>query len=100
MAKDTKLYLECACGSPDHLTSYSLYDWGPEEEPELLVMVQASDYRPWYRRLGVGLKYIFGFEPLQWHDVLVKPEDAGKLLTMLKEFKRLNDVYVKGRKDG
>jgi len=95
---DKELFLDCACGSPDHLVRYSLWNWN-DGEPELSLMVQASEYRPWYRRLVVGLKYIFGFEPLRWHDALLKREDAGKLMDMLKEYEHLHAVYEKGRKN-
>ena len=94
-----ELFLECACHSPDHLVRYSLWSW-LGGEPELSLMVQASEYRPWYHRIGVGLKYIFGVEPLRWHDVLLKREDADKLMEMLEEYKRLNAVYEECQENG
>ena len=68
--------------------------------PELSTVVQASEYRPWYSRLSIGLKYIFGFEPLRWHDALLKREDADKLIAMLKEYKRLHAAHDKGNENG
>lgn len=95
---DKELFLDCSCHSPEHLVRCSLWNWN-DGEPELSLMVQASEYRPWYFRLGVGLKYIFGFEPLQWHDFLLKREDAGKLMDMLKEYESMNAAQEKGRKN-
>lgn len=95
---DKELFLDCACNSPEHLVRYSLWNWS-DGEPELSLMVQASEYRPWYERLGIGLKYIFGFEPLRWHDVLLKREDAGKLMAMLKDYERMAAAKEKGRKN-
>ena len=94
-----ELFLECACHSPEHLVRYSLWSWS-DGEPELSLMIQASEYRPWYLRLVVGLKYIFGFEPLRWHDVLLKREDANKLMDMLKEYERLHAAHDKENNNG
>lgn len=96
MGDNKELFLECACHSPEHLVRYSIWSW-QDGEPELSLMVQASEYRPWYHRIGVALKYVLGCEPLRWHDVLLKREDADKLMTMLKEYQRLHTVHDKER---
>ena len=96
---DKDLFLDCACPSPEHLVRYTLWNWD-DGEPELSLVVQASEYRPWYYRLKVGLKYIFGFEPLQWHDVLMKREDSGKLMAMLKDYERLHAARDKVNERG
>ena len=96
---DKELFLDCACHSPDHLIRYSLWAW-EDDMPELSTVVQASEYRPWYSRLSIGLKYIFGFEPLRWHDALLKREDSAKLAEMLEEYERLYTVYEEGLKNG
>lgn len=93
-----EIFLDCTCHSPEHLVRYSLWNWS-DGEPELSLMVQASEYRPWYYRLKVGLKYIIGFEPLCWHDVLLKREDAGKLMNMLKEYERQHAAKEKDQKN-
>lgn len=94
---DMKFHLDCECGSPEHITRYSLWDWGPDFPPEMMVELQASHYLPWYKRIAVAFKYIFSGEGVKWHDVLINPEDSDKLLNMITEYKKLMDEHEKVR---
>ena len=96
---DKKLYLECECHSPDHLTTYSFYDWGPNEMPELLLMVQASEYRSWYHRVKSAIKYIFKGHGIEWHDVMIRYEDSEKLIQMLQEYKLSYEKWLESEKN-
>jgi hypothetical protein len=91
--EDKVLHLDCECNSPEHITRYSLWYWGDDVPPELLVEVQAGHYLPWYKRIVVAIKYIFGYEGVKWHDAYFKRTDIDKLQKMLDDYKVAYDEY-------
>lgn len=48
-------YLECACYSPCH----TLRIWADDEDELVMVEVHLTQL-PWYERLWVAVKYVFG----------------------------------------
>jgi hypothetical protein len=94
---DMKFHLDCECGSPEHITRYSLWDWGSNFAPEMMLELQASPCLSWYERIGVAFKYIFTGNGIKWHDVIIDPKDADKLLNMVTEYKKLIDQFEKDK---
>ncbi len=51
------LYVECACGSPEHLLKFQYHP--DEEDPALYTSTFLSHWLPWYKRAWVAFKYVF-----------------------------------------
>lgn len=81
------LILDCECSSAEHIIRFSLYDWDTDF-PELLVEVQASHFLPWYKRLIVSIKYLFGIPGLDWHDSMIKSKDVPRLKELIEKFEK------------
>jgi hypothetical protein len=98
--KSYTIHLDCECHSPDHIVRYSFWDWGPDEMPDLFVEVQAGHYLPWYKRIWLGIKYMFGVPSLSWHDAFIKAKDVDVLQKMLNDYKVAYDKWQKGSNNG
>lgn len=81
------LILDCECGSAEHIIRFSLYDWDTDF-PEFLVEVQASHFLPWYKRLVVSIKYLFGIPGLHWHDSMIRSKDVPKLKELIEKYEQ------------
>lgn len=76
-------YFECSCASPEHTLRFVL-DLDPED-PGIHTEVYLGSY-PWgWKRLWVGIRYIFGYKSKYgaWDCFLLKPEDAPRLRSLL-----------------
>jgi len=93
---DFKVFLSCECSSPEHTIVVQVFDWGDNlpYKPDFIVNVQASNYRPFYRRVCAALKYIFGAD-LIWNDVIVDRKDIPKLQAAIDHYNNLLDKEVK-----
>lgn len=63
---DDRVYLECACDMPEHLLRLSVWksyktDDTEERHPELLIEHYLQPTFSWYKRLWIGIKYVFRF---------------------------------------
>ncbi len=78
-----KEYFECKCVSEEHLLRFSL----DEENNELYSEVHLRQWRSWYKRTWVGIKYIFGYTCKygHWDCNLFKDEDISRLLALCNE---------------
>lgn len=87
---DGTFYFECTCGAPDHTLRFILdkteddADW----PPTLYTEVMMSHFRPWYHRVWIGIRYMFGFDtPDHYGGWELNRDDADRLIGMLEEFK-------------
>lgn len=74
---DNRYYLGCSCGNP----SCCLMVWHDPEDHEVSINAQLNHYLPWYKRLGHGLRYIFGLTPVRCHyvEILMDASDISSL---------------------
>jgi len=74
---DITEYFECHCYAEEHAIRFS-YE---EEYNELFLSVFLNQYRPWYHRIWVAIKYVFGYKCRygHWDTWTLKVEDAGRL---------------------
>ncbi len=82
MFDDTQ-YFECQCSSAEHALVFTL----DQEESEIYTEVFLNNYRPWWKRVGVAVKYVFGYKCKYGHFdcFLMQNKDADRLITMLKK---------------
>lgn len=86
MEKDREvLFLECSCRTPDHLLKFEIDNYDAKDG-WLVATTVLSPYSAWYRRLWLGLKFIFFSGELEAFDSWVCTyDDVG-------EMKRLRDL--------
>lgn len=86
--KSETQYFECICRAPYHLLRIDIEDWDDKFTPELIVYNQLNIYLPWYKRVYIAMKYIFGFERknCDYTDTLLNEEKAIVLRDMLNRY--------------
>ena len=89
-----RLYIECQCTDPYHVVIFdkTYYD----DEYELSLFVGLNKFQPWYRRIVIGFKYMFGFsyENFEYSEVLVDDENREKIMKFQVVY-----VWFIGRKE-
>lgn len=87
-------FFVCGCGSDEHTLRFIYIgtDGGKYDDmPDLYTSVFLNDYRSFFKRLLVGIKYIFGYKCKYGHwdtFTLAGVEDAKRLRDTL-------DLYIK-----
>lgn len=87
---DRTEFFECSCNNDEHTLRLVL----DREENEIYASVFLNQYRSWYKKIWVGIRYIFGYKCKYGHwDVwTLKPEDAERLKSMLNELDKVNKI--------
>ncbi len=92
----------CDCDSIEHQFIMQTYDWTEDGKvterewpPELNIYVFLSDWPYFWKRLGRGIKYIFGYKCRYGHfDVAsVKREDINRIRKVLDNFENKLIAY-------
>jgi len=83
---ETKIII-CGCGD----TSHHLIFTPDEEDPEVWLYYQL-DLKPWYKRIFLGFKYIFGFQSKygMYGELLINETNIDKfeeIIDHIKNFK-------------
>jgi hypothetical protein len=75
--KMDKYYIECECGTDEHLLVFH-YD---EEYNEIYTSVQMSPFFGVFKRIWKAIKYVFGYKCKygHWDCTMLKSEDYSKL---------------------
>lgn len=64
-----RFYLECSCGSEDHLLVFDFFEYIPNKEnirvDNIAVFFIDSYKAPWYKRILKAFKYIFKIDNLE-----------------------------------
>lgn len=95
---NNRKHFSCYCGDPAHTLFVDLdIDPYPEQplhkdfvvNPELYFAIYLDQYRPWYRRLVVAIKYLLGYKS-KYGDfsniVLDSKEQGEELLIIVQSF--------------
>jgi hypothetical protein len=90
-------HFDCICGSADHTLRFILDkdedNRGlPYYSPAIYIDVFLPDW-PWYKRLWLGLKYIFigAGKCAQWQSWELNPKDASKMKSLLEGLESCSD---------
>ena len=94
---DNRQFFDCACLSEEHTLRFDLWDWTPEP-PELYLSVFLNQWRPWYGRLWVAIKYLFGYKCRygHWDNTIIRVEDAPRLQQLLGRYVELYSAASRG----
>jgi len=93
-------YLECSCTSAEHLLRFTFDDGsGDDCCPEIYVDVQLNHFRGFWKRLWLGIKYIFGYECRygHWDESLLLGDQVRQLRTMCDKHLEMWDKWEKAR---
>jgi len=76
-------FFECQCTSSEHTLKF-IYD---EEDKELYTSIYLCQYRNIFKRIGIAVKYIFGYKCRygEWDCFLFKNEDIKELQKLLEK---------------
>lgn len=85
-------FFECQCYSDEH-TLKMVLDADPEY-PELFTSIYLNDYRGFFKRLWVGIKYIFGYKCKygHWDCFCLRQDDADRMIELIQKYK---EAYTK-----
>jgi len=79
-------HFECRCGSPEHLLTFRL--WEDKYGMDLYAYVLLNP-EPFYKRIWLGIKYIFGYTSRYGHfdEFILDPTDRDRLIDLLNKYK-------------
>ena len=82
-------YMECQCMSPEHLVKFHL----DLEDGDLCLDFHLANWLPWYKRIWVAIKYIFGYTSKYGHfdELIFKDQDVDKLIELLVHQKKIKE---------
>ncbi len=71
--------------SNEHVLRFEL------DDHDLYTSVFLCQYRSFFKRVWVAVKYVFGYKCKHghWDCTMLRPEDADRLIGMLNDYKRL-----------
>ena len=81
MSENRKVFW-CDCGDMGHSVCFD-----KDEDGFVSVYYQMNHFRPWYKRLVLGVKYIFGINTFDYHylDIVLSKKEATELKEYLEE---------------
>lgn len=88
MKRETEFF-KCVCESNEHTVMFELDRFDPLYT-ELSISIFLNQYRGFFRRLLIAVKYLFGYKCKygHWDCVLLKSEDTDRLIKLLQEYKK------------
>jgi len=88
----TTEHFECQCSSDEHTLKFTLDETtGDFDDLEIWTSVFLNQYRPWWKRLWVAVRYIFGYKSRygDWDCFIMRGEDIDRMMKMLQKYKDL-----------
>lgn len=85
-------YIECDCGSADHIIRFSVDDIPEKYEPALYIDVQLSPGGFFYR-LRNAMYYVFFGQQLQWSGSILNLESVQKIEGVFSKFKKNHRIW-------
>lgn len=97
----TTHYFDCACNSSDHTLRFSLHEEYKGDEPSLYSEVQLRQYHPWYQRVWMAIKYVFGYQCRygHWDCFLFEKETAVQMRDLLNRYLKMHEEFESRPKD-
>lgn len=103
----------CDCGSLEHnlvfqmsdytedMTPEQLAEWPIEERQMMTVHVNLHQYRGFFKRLWVAIKYLFNYKCRYGHFdcIILEPQDAQHMIERLQKYLSLVERWKQEAKD-
>jgi hypothetical protein len=104
---DGSYYFDCICDSYDHTLRFTLdYDKRADystfpRQPEIYAELSLSYHYPWYKRVWVGMKYIFGSYTTSGYGCWSLNEEgaARRLYAMLEDWAEESGVVLNPQRE-
>jgi hypothetical protein len=92
---DGNEYFDCICHSPEHTLRFAL-DLD-SDDPVIYTEIFLNQYRSWYKRIWIAIKYIFGYKCKygHWDCWELKIEDAKRLSEMLVSYQIAHNESIR-----
>lgn len=89
MSSDNNIYFECECHSDEHMLKFKFFP--DDEDPMLYASVYLRHWQPWYKRVWVAIKYVFGYKSKygDFDCFSMNKEDANKFYNLAKKYKEI-----------
>lgn len=104
MSYDESEIFICDCSDVSHNIVFQFWDFGKDGKLwrpanancELIVSVFLNDYPSFWKRIWLGIKYIFGYKSKYGHyDIMtIRYEDVPRMKTILDKFTGRVDTYT------
>lgn len=84
-------FFECVCGTDEHTLKFKL-DVHDPDDVDLYLSVFLNQYRGFFKRLWISIKYLFGYKCKDghWDCSMLEVEDADRLIILLRKYKKLS----------
>lgn len=79
-------YVECDCHDPSHLCRFTLDNCDGEELPLLICDICLVNYRGFWWRLWMAIKFVFGYDDLGWEEIILEDEQIAKIRDVFNQF--------------
>ncbi len=81
----------CECNDISHNIVLELFDWG--DGVDFYINVYVLQYNGFFKRIWIGIKYIFGMKYLYGHydTIMIKYEDVPRLRSLLDEYEKFEN---------
>ena len=95
--EDYTEYFDCECSSSEHVLRFMYMGAYLTDEPSLWTDVFLGQYRNFFQRVWVAIKYVFGYRCRYGHfdNWLFKLEDAQKLRDMVNRYEKDMEEFKK-----
>jgi hypothetical protein len=86
-----KKVLDCACYSLEHMVVFSYHK---SENDFVYLSFPLNNYLPWYKRVSIGLRYIFGLQTQDNHfdTSVLDAKEVASLTDFLTKFQNHEDI--------
>lgn len=96
MEDSKEFIIRCNCGDKsDHVVHIAQYDltsdFSDAKMGTCLISTRLDPYRPWYKRLWVGIKYICGYNQYQYIDTHVDVQILKDVVAQLGDTRTLEE---------
>lgn len=81
------VYIECQCSSVEHIVKVAIDEEEAEPYSKVWFEFLLNHWRPWYKRIWIGLKYMFKYQSKfgAFDTVCLEREQAERLIAILRE---------------
>jgi hypothetical protein len=94
-------YLECSCTSAEHLLRFT-FDDGKWDDccPEIYIDVQLNCFHGFWKRLWLGIRYIFGYKCRygHWDETLLLGDQVRRLRAICDKHLEMWDEWEKAHR--
>ena len=82
-------FFECVCKTDEHTIKFKLDVYDPNDI-ELYISIFLNQYRGFFHRLLIAIKYLFGYKCKygHWDCTILRPEDTGRLIALLQKYEQ------------